>query len=406
VQLAWRNYLIPVDAEIASIDELRQRAIDMNSVIDGIRKAGNPMNIIILDACRDNPFRAQAQVEQRGLSQMDAPRATLLAYATAPGHTAADGDGVHGLYTEHLLREIRVPEAQVEDVFKRVRLAVRRRSNGRQIPWESTSLEQDFWFVPPREVRELAEAEATREFQKELAVWEEIKASGDPNAFERYLRRYPSGRFSELAQLRLDRLLAAQGEKRVEAVTAPQNPYSKGSARANTAHKIGDRYGYRMTDLFTGLEQGSPRFVVTGITDTEVIYNKGRSTEDLLGNELKMRGGVVYGPNQMAPLEFAIGKRWSTRFNVTNPRGLDLVVHLDLQITTRESIEVPAGTFDAFRVEGAGWARGGRVNARWELKRWYAPERVHRWIKWEMLITGARKIVNARRFELVSFRQS
>lgn len=60
----------------------------MNSVIDGIRKAGNPMNIVILDACRDNPFGGKAPVEQRGLSQLDAPRSTLLAYATAPGNTA------------------------------------------------------------------------------------------------------------------------------------------------------------------------------------------------------------------------------------------------------------------------------------------------------------------------------
>src|SRR5690606_15439324 len=133
------------------------------------------------------------------LSQMDAPPGTFLAYATAPGNTAIDGDGgKHGLYTEHLLREIRVPEAKVEDVFKRVRLGVRRRSNGQQIPWESTSLESDFWFVPPRELRKRAEEEVEREFRAELALWEKIKASTAPEPFEDYLRRHPGGRFSEL----------------------------------------------------------------------------------------------------------------------------------------------------------------------------------------------------------------
>ena len=174
VQLAWRNYLIPVDADIVDIEQLRERAIDVNSVIEGIRKAGNPMNIIILDACRDNPFGAQARSDQKGLSQLDAPPGTLLAYATAPGNTAVDGEGENGLYTENLLREIKVPEARVEDVFKRVRLAVRRRSKGQQIPWESTSLEEDFWFIPPKEIKKLAEQEAERVFKEELALWERI----------------------------------------------------------------------------------------------------------------------------------------------------------------------------------------------------------------------------------------
>jgi uncharacterized caspase-like protein len=138
--------------------------VDVNSLIVGIRKAHNPMNLIILDACRDNPFGSSARLDQKGLSQLDAPPGTLLAYATAPGNTAIDGESENGLYTEHLLREIKVPEVKVEDVFKRVRLAVRRRSKGLQIPWESTSLEEDFWFISPTALKKLAEEEVEREF--------------------------------------------------------------------------------------------------------------------------------------------------------------------------------------------------------------------------------------------------
>ena len=94
------------------------------------------MNVVILDACRENPF-GDIRVENRGLSQIDAPHSTLLAYATAPGNVASDGEGANGLYTENLLREMRVPDAKIEDVFKRVRLNVRRRTNGQQIPWET-----------------------------------------------------------------------------------------------------------------------------------------------------------------------------------------------------------------------------------------------------------------------------
>ena len=177
---------------------LNEQYWDLISLIEGINKASNPMNVVILDACRENPF-GDIRVENRGLSQIDAPHSTLLAYATAPGNVASDGEGAHGLYTENLLREMRVPDAKIEDVFKRVRLNVRRRTNGQQIPWESTSLEEDFWFVPPQELKKVSEAEAAREFETELVIWEKIKEATEPAPIEDYLRRYPSGRFSELA---------------------------------------------------------------------------------------------------------------------------------------------------------------------------------------------------------------
>ncbi len=109
------------------------------------------------------------------------------------------------------------------------------------MPWESTSLEEDFWFNPPKELKKLAEAEIEREFKEELEIWEKIQSASRPVPLEDFLRRYPSGRFVELAQLQLDRVLAKMGEKKVEVISAPENPYTKGTATANTAFKIGDR---------------------------------------------------------------------------------------------------------------------------------------------------------------------
>ncbi len=169
-QLAWRNYLLPVDAVIKSMDDVPARAVELNTLLQGLTRAKNPMNVIVLDACRDNPFGKGLPTEQKGLSQFDAPPGSLLAYATSPGNVASDGSGSNGLYTEHLLRELKVPEAKIEDVFKRVRLAVRRRSNGEQIPWESTSLEEDFYFHPPKVISKISEEEATRRFEQELAI--------------------------------------------------------------------------------------------------------------------------------------------------------------------------------------------------------------------------------------------
>jgi hypothetical protein len=230
-QLAWRNYLIPVDADVQKLEDMRDKTVELNSLLQGLVKAANPMNVIILDACRDNPFGNKVLTEQKGLSQFDAPPGSLLAYATSPGNTAADGERQNGLYTENLLRELAIPAAKIEDVFKRVRLAVRRGSEGRQIPWESTSLEEDFYFQPPKQLRKLSEAELEKQFEEELAGWEKIKDSKEAPPVEEYLRRFPSGKFSELAHFRLNRLLAKRETTiQVAAIGGPLKPATGGTA--------------------------------------------------------------------------------------------------------------------------------------------------------------------------------
>ena len=371
-QLAWKNYLIPVDAAIARIEDMQTRAVELNSLLEGLIKAQNPMNVIILDACRDNPFGNKVQSQQKGLSQFDAPPGSLLAYATSPGNTAADGEGANGLYTENLLNELRVPEAKIEDVFKRVRLNVRRRSGGQQIPWESTSLEDDFYFLPPQRSGKPSEAETERQFSEELAVWEKIKNAKEPGPLEEYLRKNPSGRFSELVQFQLDRVLARQGEKKVELVFAPENPFTKGVTRVDTLFKIGDSYSYRDIDMYTKQETRSVTQRVTAISDNEVIFNKGVLVTDLFGNQIKAPNGNVFTGAQFFIPEYALGKKWSTRYKITYREGQTGEFEVELKVVARETITVPAGTFDAFRVEGEGWGKGfGNVNVKY--KYWIAP---------------------------------
>ena len=278
------------------------------------------MNVVILDACRDNPFSNTMRVEQKGLSQLDAPPGTLLAFATSPGNTASDGDGANGLYTENLLRELQVPEAKIEDVFKRVRLGVRRRSNGQQIPWESTSLEEDFYFLPPKQFRPITESEETRQFEAQSALWEKIKASSDLPVLEDFLRRYPSGYFSELAQLQLDRVLARLGEKKIQIVTSAANPYTQGSGALNTNHKLGDSYTYRISDSLTGVEQRQVTDTIVNLTDSEVFYGSG-IISDHIGNWRVLRNGARQTANQFFSSEYSVGKRWKFRTSVTSPKG-------------------------------------------------------------------------------------
>jgi uncharacterized caspase-like protein len=214
LQLAWRNYLLPTDISIRRAEDVPAQAVDLNELLAQLGKAsastGGSSNIVILDACRDNPFGQSANAA-RGLTQLDAPNGTLLAYATAPGNVAQDaGSGKNGLYTEHLLKEMQTEGAKIEDVLKRVRLSVRLVSKGQQVPWESTSLEEDFYFRPPRESAKLSQEDAEKAFEEELTAWTTARGTGQISVLEDFMRRYPSGKFSELAQYRLDALLAAQ----------------------------------------------------------------------------------------------------------------------------------------------------------------------------------------------------
>ncbi len=150
MQVKGRNYLIPVDARIESESDVEHESIDVGRVLGKMEDAGNPVNIVILDACRDNPFAKSFRSSSAGLARMDAPTGTIVAYATAPESVAIDGPGQNGLYTKHLLKEMIIPGLTIEQVFKAVRNNVINETNNKQVPWESTSLRGDFYFSVPQ----------------------------------------------------------------------------------------------------------------------------------------------------------------------------------------------------------------------------------------------------------------
>ena len=142
-----RDYLIPVDAEIGTEQMVPLRTLDADAILTQMTAARSRVNLVILDACRNNPFeRRFRSTAGAGLAQMSAPTGTLIAYATAPGTVASDGAGGNGLYTQELLKAMRQPGLPVEEVFKRVRTAVRTASQDAQTPWEASSLEGDFIY--------------------------------------------------------------------------------------------------------------------------------------------------------------------------------------------------------------------------------------------------------------------
>jgi uncharacterized caspase-like protein len=152
MQVKGNNFLIPVDASLKVEQDVDYDCVDAGRLLGKMEAASTTTNIIILDACRDNPFsrswggRSIGQ-DGTGLAFMNAPSGTIIAYATSPGKTASDGFGMNGLYTEAILQYIKVPSLPIEDFFKNVRLTVEKKSNGKQTPWEATSLNGSFYFI-------------------------------------------------------------------------------------------------------------------------------------------------------------------------------------------------------------------------------------------------------------------
>lgn len=203
VQIKGRNYLVPVGTRFQSQQEARIESVGVDLVLDELAYAGNRLNIVVLDACRNNPFERRLRGASRGLAAIDAARGTLIAYATAPGSVALDGENRNGLYTEELLRALGKPGLQIEEVFKQVRIGVAGRTNQQQIPWESSSLTGNFVFNPVSTNASPATLTARR---SETIFWESAERIGTAGAYRAYLEEYPDGVFAKLATIRIAEL--------------------------------------------------------------------------------------------------------------------------------------------------------------------------------------------------------
>ena len=147
VQVQGVNYLVPVGSKVASESDARFECVDAGRVLGKMEDAGNELNIVILDACRNNPFARSFRSVSQGLAQMDAPTGSIVAYATAPNAVASDGKGTNGMYTKYLLQNMTTPGIPIEEVFKRVRIAVMGESAKKQVPWESSSIAGYFYLA-------------------------------------------------------------------------------------------------------------------------------------------------------------------------------------------------------------------------------------------------------------------
>ena len=149
VQVGGGNFLIPLGAHLESEADVDMEAVDAEWVLKQMEFAGNRVNIVILDACRNNPLGGSMRSISRGLARMDAPTGSFIGYSTAPGQTAVDGDGRNSPYSSALAEAISGPATAIEELFRNVRVKVMQATGGKQVPWDSSSLTGAFYFRTP-----------------------------------------------------------------------------------------------------------------------------------------------------------------------------------------------------------------------------------------------------------------
>lgn len=152
IQIGGNNRLIPTDGDVRTAEDIDLGSIDIGLVLDQMKSASNKLNIIILDTCRNSPFATTYNGAMPGLAEINAPMGTIVAYATAPGGVASDGTERNGIYTQELLKNLRTPDITIEEVFKRTGTSVAKLTGGMQIPWFSSSVMGNFYFVNKKEV--------------------------------------------------------------------------------------------------------------------------------------------------------------------------------------------------------------------------------------------------------------
>jgi hypothetical protein len=214
LQVAGKNYLVPVDAQIETQADLDFGTIDFDLVLRGM-EGDTRTNIIFLDACRDNPLvanltrrmGARSGAASRGLAQVESSVGTLISFSTQPGNIALDGEGRNSPFTSALLKSIEIPGMPLSDVMIDVRNDVLRSTGRKQVPWDNSSLTGQFYFKPLPKAATDAPQEGV-----EVTFWNSIKDSRNPQLFEAYLRRYPNGAFADIARINAQQFKVAAAQ--------------------------------------------------------------------------------------------------------------------------------------------------------------------------------------------------
>ncbi|AHY52951.1 hypothetical protein BJS_00324 [Bradyrhizobium japonicum SEMIA 5079] len=228
VQLAGENYLVPVDAKVSNPTELVSNSVRLVDVMSTLETIPSRMRIVILDACRNNPF-PDVNDAGRGLAIVDAPNGSIVGYSTAPGAEAQDGTNGHSPYTQAFLNVAREPNVPIEQLFKRVRLEVNQSTSGAQIPWESSSLTSDFTFfgdtavaatrapvnTPVVQMASNLPSRSTRQ------AYDYVVSEGRPEYYQEFIQMYPHDPLCDHIRWLLNNLLITQAWHKAVLANSP-----------------------------------------------------------------------------------------------------------------------------------------------------------------------------------------
>ena len=209
LQVKGSNYLIPVEADIPAEDEIDYAAINLDFLLKKMASAGNDLNIVILDACRNNPFARSWRNfrdigEGSGLAKITPPTGTIMLYATQPGNVASDGSGRNGLFTESLLNQIKKPDVELDTMIKALARDVSEKSEKKQFPWKEGIATGDFYFAGGGNgPRPLPTPTVIISNNAEEVLWKEVAKLNTKLAVESYLIEYPKGKYAATARLKL-----------------------------------------------------------------------------------------------------------------------------------------------------------------------------------------------------------
>lgn len=272
VQLAGENYLLPVDAKISSPSDLAGNSLRLVDLMGTLESIPSRMRIVVLDACRNNPF-PEINDAGRGLAIVDAPRGSIVGYSTAPGMEAQDGDGNHSPYTSAFLNVAREPNLPIEQLFKRVRLEVNNTTNGRQTPWESSSLTSDFYFFGDTAVAAtrapdrspIIQTASNLPSRSVRQAYDYVLSEGSPEHYREFIRLYPHDPLSDRIRFLLGNLLQATAWHKAVLANSPfayktfydnysNSPYAKSALKLQVQPKSVPLM------QFTHLAKSSPTF--------------------------------------------------------------------------------------------------------------------------------------------------
>ncbi|MBR1120275.1 caspase family protein [Bradyrhizobium lablabi] len=228
VQLAGENYLVPTDAKISSPNDLVSNSVRLVDVMATLEAIPSRLRIVLLDACRNNPFK-EVNDAGRGLAIVDAPNGSIVGYSTAPGAEALDGTDGHSPYTSAFLKLAREPNVPIEQLFKRVRLEVNNTTDGRQIPWESSSLTSDFTFFGDTAVAAnrapikapVVQMASNLPSRSARQAYDYVLSEGSPQYYEEFIAMYPHDPLCDRIRWLLRNMMMAQAWHKAVLANSP-----------------------------------------------------------------------------------------------------------------------------------------------------------------------------------------